>query len=522
MRRTGLLAAAIATVGLAAAAPAGAVVTVGPASPAATGLSNGIFNALEINRAIPLAVPFDGVVVRWRIATQTGTDVRLRAVRLAPGGLAPVASAPWQTATAGAVVTLDVNLPVRAGELLGVESGASTKIAVASGGDYSELAPPPADGAAPAGAAGWINTLQMNADIEPDNDHDGVADESDDPDDDNDGVADGSDNCPLVANAGQENADADPAGNACATDDDGDSHADSADAFPLDATEWADADRDGTGDNADTDDDNDGLTDAAEATAGTSPTDADSDDDGLPDGTEVRLGTNPLVADSDGDGTGDGADRCPLAAGAAPGCPALADQFPQVRATAPAQAARISTSAATRLTAEASDDRGIARVEFIDDEVVECVDDTAPYECSYRPEGRDVGVNVVVVRAVDTAGQQSTQVLALSVPRFAPGGLSIATTRRAAGGGIRVTTTGRLSLPTAVTTAQGCRGTVIVTVRAGRVSLSSKATRLDARCRYRSAATLFDLPTGDLRVVARFGGNAILAPLSSRPRQLPQ
>jgi hypothetical protein len=36
-----------------------------------------------------------------------------------------------------------------------------------------------------------------------------------DPDDDNDGVPDANDNCPLVANPGQQNSDADPAGDAC-------------------------------------------------------------------------------------------------------------------------------------------------------------------------------------------------------------------------------------------------------------------------------------------------------------------
>ncbi|MEZ5078664.1 MAG: thrombospondin type 3 repeat-containing protein [Solirubrobacterales bacterium] len=57
-------------------------------------------------------------------------------------------------------------------------------------------------------------------------------------DGDADGVVDTSDNCPLDENPGQENQDADSAGDVC-------------DAFPEDPTETTDTDGDGVGDNAD-------------------------------------------------------------------------------------------------------------------------------------------------------------------------------------------------------------------------------------------------------------------------------
>lgn len=106
----------------------------------------------------------------------------------------------------------------------------------------------------------------------------------DDADDDDDGIADGADNCPVVANPGQANADADGAGDACDADDDNDGVADADDALPLDPAETADLDGDGIGDKADTDDDNDAALDAA---------------DNCP-----QL-ANPDQADSDGDGIGD-------------------------------------------------------------------------------------------------------------------------------------------------------------------------------------------------------------------------
>jgi hypothetical protein len=83
-------------------------------------------------------------------------------------------------------------------------------------------------------------------------------------DSDGDGINDDEDNCPNIFNPNQENYDGDASGNACDDDDDNDSVPDIDDAFPLDASEWADADGDGTGDNADTDDDNDGTDDSAD------------------------------------------------------------------------------------------------------------------------------------------------------------------------------------------------------------------------------------------------------------------
>jgi hypothetical protein len=90
-------------------------------------------------------------------------------------------------------------------------------------------------------------------------------------DDDLDGVPDSGDNCPLDANADQQDNDGDGPGDAC-----------------------------------DADDDNDGLSDLAEATAGTDPFRFDTDGDTLGDGEEVDIYlTDPLLADTDADGFGD-------------------------------------------------------------------------------------------------------------------------------------------------------------------------------------------------------------------------
>ena len=72
-----------------------------------------------------------------------------------------------------------------------------------------------------------------------------------DPDQDGDGVSDNSDNCPNDPNPNQENNDGDNQGDACDLDDDNDGTADVDDDFPFDPDEQQDTDDDSHGDNSD-------------------------------------------------------------------------------------------------------------------------------------------------------------------------------------------------------------------------------------------------------------------------------
>jgi hypothetical protein len=192
-----------------------------------------------------------------------------------------------------------------------------------------------------------------------------------------DGVGDICDNCPLDANAGQSDNDADTAGDACDLDDDDDGVPDLTDNCPFVANViQSDNDGDGDGDSCDGDDDNDFVPDdfdncrfvanldqkdseknpGADGQPGIAGVDDDSmngiddpgelcplnlggfpqpipgsddscgdgvgdvcddddDDDGLSDADEAVLGTHPLLADTDGDGFDDGVE---VAAGSDP------------------------------------------------------------------------------------------------------------------------------------------------------------------------------------------------------------
>ena len=164
-----------------------------------------------------------------------------------------------------------------------------------------------------------------------DDDNDGILDGSDpfptDFDGDDDGVRDGSDNCPAVANAEQNDLDADGTGDACDTDLDGDTVPNASDNCPATAnSDQADSDDDGLGDACEVDTDNDGVEDGNDNCPAVPNNDqldtdedglgnaCDSDDDGdsIPDADEPAKGTNPLLADTDDDGSNDAVDNCPL------------------------------------------------------------------------------------------------------------------------------------------------------------------------------------------------------------------
>jgi len=94
----------------------------------------------------------------------------------------------------------------------------------------------------------------------------GVSGLIDDEDDDDDGVLDENDNCPLTANAGQEDGDGDGIGDICDNDDDNDGVPDNQDNCPLTPNaDQADQDMDGIGDVCDDDSDNDGVPNTADA-----------------------------------------------------------------------------------------------------------------------------------------------------------------------------------------------------------------------------------------------------------------
>ncbi len=169
---------------------------------------------------------------------------------------------------------------------------------------------------------------------------------------------------------------------------------------------------------------------------------------------------------------------------ASPGGP-FDDRPPNIAWSAPAAGVTLTANAATTLAVNATDDRGIARVQFLDDDRVVCDDTEAPYTCAYRPRGGDVGRNTLIAVAIDGANQTTSVVRPVSVRRFEARELT-ATLRpgrdRRAPYAFRVS--GRLVRPEFVSPSQGCSGTVVVTAKRGSRTVSTKRATLSRTCEY--------------------------------------
>ena len=196
------------------------------------------------------------------------------------------------------------------------------------------------------------------------------------------------------------------------------------------------------------------------------------------------------------------------------------DRPPVVAWTAPAAGSSISADDPTTLTATATDDHGVAKVGFYDDDRLVCEDSVAPYTCAYSARGGDVGRDTLIARAVDTADQASSAVQAVTVRRFSARGLTLKLgPLRDARAPYRFHVTGNLSLPPTVARTQGCQGSeVAIVVRAGSKIVATRRLTLSRVCGYQRRISFTRRPGTRLRFTARFLGNDVMQPISAPSR----
>ena len=199
------------------------------------------------------------------------------------------------------------------------------------------------------------------------------------------------------------------------------------------------------------------------------------------------------------------------------------DVPPAIAFAAPGENALIPGGPST-VTVTATDDRGIARVVLIDDGRVVATDTTAPYAFTYQPAANDVGTNTLVAQAVDTGNQVASAIRVVRVDRFIPARVTATVTpSRDRVRPYRFRTRGTVSRPAGVSAAQGCSGTVTVTIKRGGRTISTRRAKLTRTCTYASTVTFGSrrrLGNGRLRITARFGGNAVLKARSSPRRNV--
>ena len=200
---------------------------------------------------------------------------------------------------------------------------------------------------------------------------------------------------------------------------------------------------------------------------------------------------------------------------ASPGGP-FDDKPPLLAWAAPGANAALSANDVTVLRADASDDRGITKVQFLDDDRVVCEDTAAPYECAYQPRGGDVGRNTLLAIAYDGANQTTSVVRAVTVRKFTSPGFSLSlkpSRDRRAPYSFRAT--GTLRRPATVSPSQGCSGRVVITAKRGSKTVGTTRTSLGRTCEYAVTVKFRSKVGSRIRLTAKFEGNEVISSRSA-------
>lgn len=162
---------------LACTAAQAATITVGSVLPPGStatefGQVQTLFNTALPEQGANLVSPVTGTIVRWRVQDAEGGPFYLRVLRPNGSGAYTAAGTSNPATPSGTgLQTFTANLPIRAGDLIGVDpSNGSDKIGVAEvpGASYGFIFPPPFDAAtvAPSGTVAGKEIL-LNAEVQP-------------------------------------------------------------------------------------------------------------------------------------------------------------------------------------------------------------------------------------------------------------------------------------------------------------------------------------------------------------------
>ncbi|HWA53976.1 MAG TPA: IPT/TIG domain-containing protein [Solirubrobacterales bacterium] len=131
------------------------------------------FNTALPEKGANLTSPVDGAIVRWRLQDASGGPFYLRVLRPnGSGGYMAAGTSNPVTPTGPGLQTFTANLPIKAGDLIGVDptNPATDKVGVveAAGANYGFIFPPPFDGAtvAPSGAENG-KEIELSAEVQP-------------------------------------------------------------------------------------------------------------------------------------------------------------------------------------------------------------------------------------------------------------------------------------------------------------------------------------------------------------------
>jgi hypothetical protein len=130
------------------------------------------FNTALPEKGANLVSPVNGAIVRWRVQGAEGGPFFLRVLRPnGSGGYSAMGTSNQATPSGPGLQTFSTNLPIHAGDLIGVDSSNGTdKIGVAdvAGASFGFVFPPPFDGAtvAPSGTVSG-KEVELSAEVQP-------------------------------------------------------------------------------------------------------------------------------------------------------------------------------------------------------------------------------------------------------------------------------------------------------------------------------------------------------------------
>jgi IPT/TIG domain/PASTA domain len=126
-------------------------------------------NSLLLETGANVLSPVDGTVVRWRITEASGGPFKLRVLTQVSAAYMGAGTSAPQSPSNTATQTFTTNLPIQAGQTIGIDDTASSDQlgSAGSGGNYMWWDPPLPDGQTRRATGGGGFELGFNADVQP-------------------------------------------------------------------------------------------------------------------------------------------------------------------------------------------------------------------------------------------------------------------------------------------------------------------------------------------------------------------
>jgi hypothetical protein len=127
-----------------------------------------VFNSALPEAGAYVTSPVSGTIVRWRLDGASGGPFKLRVLRPADGpSYTGAGTSASQIPNSAGTVTFSTNLPIQAGDTVGLDAAGGSKIGIATSGGSIAAWSPPLDDRETSGITATVDNLEVgfNADV---------------------------------------------------------------------------------------------------------------------------------------------------------------------------------------------------------------------------------------------------------------------------------------------------------------------------------------------------------------------